>query len=39
MLAESDLLVIGAPHPEYRDLDADKPVVDIWNLLGSGVRV
>ena len=35
----SDLLVIGAPHPEYRDLATDKPVVDVWNLLGDGVRV
>ena len=33
---ESDLLVIGAPHPEYRDLVTDKPVADIWNVLGDG---
>jgi UDP-N-acetyl-D-mannosaminuronic acid dehydrogenase len=39
VIAQSDLLVIGAPHPEYRDLKLDKPVADIWNILGQGVRV
>ena len=33
----ADLLIIGAPHPHYRDLQTDKPVVDIWNLLHQGV--
>ena len=23
---------------QYRDLDTDKPVVDVWNLLGHGQR-
>jgi UDP-N-acetyl-D-mannosaminuronic acid dehydrogenase len=35
----SDLLIIATPHPEYRDLKTEKPVADIWNALGSGVRV
>jgi UDP-N-acetyl-D-mannosaminuronic acid dehydrogenase len=39
VLDRSDLLVIGAPHAAYRDLDVDKPVIDVWNLLGRGVRV
>ena len=39
VLAEADLLVIGAPHAAYRSLSTDKPVVDIWGLLGNGVRV
>ena len=39
ILALADLLVIGAPHPEYRDLGTGKPVADIWNVLGRGVRV
>ena len=39
VLDESDLLVIAAPHPEYRDLVTDKPVADIWNVLGRGVLV
>jgi UDP-N-acetyl-D-mannosaminuronic acid dehydrogenase len=38
-VAAADLLVIGAPHPEYRDLVTDKPVADIWNVLGKGVQV
>jgi UDP-N-acetyl-D-mannosaminuronic acid dehydrogenase len=37
VLGRADLLVIGAPHSQYRDLKTDKPVVDIWNLLRQGV--
>jgi UDP-N-acetyl-D-mannosaminuronic acid dehydrogenase len=37
VMARADLLVIGAPHPEYRGLVTRKPVADIWNLLGRGV--
>ncbi|TML58929.1 MAG: nucleotide sugar dehydrogenase, partial [Actinobacteria bacterium] len=39
VLSASDLLVIGAPHRAYASLDVRVPVVDIWNLLGRGVRV
>jgi UDP-N-acetyl-D-mannosaminuronic acid dehydrogenase len=39
VLAKSDLLVIGAPHPEYRELATDKPVADIWNVMGLGVLI
>src|SRR5579863_300006 len=39
VLARSDLLVIAAPHSEYRGLLTDKPVADIWNVLGQGVRI
>jgi UDP-N-acetyl-D-mannosaminuronic acid dehydrogenase len=39
VVARSDLLIIGAPHDRYAELRTDKPVVDIWNLLGRGVRV
>lgn len=38
----ADLLLIGAPHKAYADVAASaagKPVVDIWGLLGQGVRV
>ena len=35
----ADLVVIGSPHQVYADLAVDVPVVDIWNLRGSGVRV
>jgi UDP-N-acetyl-D-mannosaminuronic acid dehydrogenase len=34
-----DLLIIGAPHPEYADLATTKPVVDIWGLRGEGVQI
>ena len=39
VLERSDVLVVGAPHPEYRDLVVDKPVADVWNVLGRGVVV
>jgi UDP-N-acetyl-D-mannosaminuronic acid dehydrogenase len=40
VLAESDLLVIATPHPQYKGLDTGgKPVADIWNVLGHGVMV
>jgi UDP-N-acetyl-D-mannosaminuronic acid dehydrogenase len=39
VLAKSDLLVIAAPHPEYRGLVIDKPVADIWDVLGQGVLI
>jgi UDP-N-acetyl-D-mannosaminuronic acid dehydrogenase len=35
--SQADLLIIAAPHPEYRTLDTTKPVADIWNILGQGV--
>jgi UDP-N-acetyl-D-mannosaminuronic acid dehydrogenase len=39
VIARSDVLIIAAPHPQYRELATDKPVADIWNVLGAGVRV
>jgi UDP-N-acetyl-D-mannosaminuronic acid dehydrogenase len=39
VLETADLLVIGAPHPEYRELVTDKPTADVWDLLGKGVLV
>lgn len=39
VLEESDLLIIGAPHRVYDGLQTDKPVVDVWNMMGNGVRV
>jgi len=38
-LEESDLLIIGAPHEQYRRLQPATPVADVWGLLGRGVRV
>jgi len=39
VIARSDLLVIGAPHPDYRGLVTGKPAADIWDVLGAGVRI
>jgi UDP-N-acetyl-D-mannosaminuronic acid dehydrogenase len=39
VLAEADLLIIAAPHREYASLFTTAPVVDLTNLLGSGVGV
>ncbi len=39
VIDRSDLLVIAAPHPEYRDLDTRTPIADIWNIRGKGVRI
>jgi UDP-N-acetyl-D-mannosaminuronic acid dehydrogenase len=39
VLERSDLLIVATPHPEYRGLVTDKPVADIWDALGRGVRV
>ena len=39
VLAQADVLVIGAPHQEYRSLATSRQVVDVWNLLGRGTTV
>jgi UDP-N-acetyl-D-mannosaminuronic acid dehydrogenase len=39
VLDKADILVIATPHAEYRGLTTDKPVADVWNLLGRGVVV
>lgn len=39
VLSQSDVIVIAAPHKRYADLQIKKPVVDIWNIRGEGVRI
>jgi UDP-N-acetyl-D-mannosaminuronic acid dehydrogenase len=39
VVAESDVIIIGAPHRAYRDLQLHQVTVDVTNLLGRGVRV
>jgi UDP-N-acetyl-D-mannosaminuronic acid dehydrogenase len=39
VIERADVLVIGCPHPAYRDLTTAKPVVDIWDITGRGVLV
>jgi UDP-N-acetyl-D-mannosaminuronic acid dehydrogenase len=40
VVQDSDLLILGAPHSAYRSLDVSgKDVVDIWGVLGGGIRL
>ena len=39
VLAQSDVLVIAAPHRVYHGLTTDKPVIDIWGTQGRGVGI
>jgi UDP-N-acetyl-D-mannosaminuronic acid dehydrogenase len=39
VLSESDLLVVAAPHSEYKGLEITVPAVDLFNVLGRGVRI
>ena len=39
VLARADLLIIAAPHEDYRELVTELPVADVWGLLGAGVRI
>jgi len=35
VIQESDLLIVGAPHRAYRNLDlAGRDVVDVWGITG-----
>ena len=37
VIDESDILILCAPHKQYKNLDTKgKPVVDIWGFLGQG---
>jgi UDP-N-acetyl-D-mannosaminuronic acid dehydrogenase len=39
VLAESDIMIIAAPHKCYAGITSDKPILDVWNLLGNGTRI
>lgn len=40
VLDESDILVLGAPHKAYREIEVGgKDVVDVWGALGGGIRL
>jgi UDP-N-acetyl-D-mannosaminuronic acid dehydrogenase len=40
VLAESEILVLGAPHQQYRGLHlGGKDVVDVWGALGEGIQL
>ena len=38
-LERADLLVIAAPHPEYRGLRANTPIVDVWHVVAEPVQI
>jgi UDP-N-acetyl-D-mannosaminuronic acid dehydrogenase len=39
VLDAADLLIIATPHSEYEDIQTSVPTIDLFNLLGQGVRV
>lgn len=39
VLEKSDIIIIGSPHQQYKNLKISKPTVDIWNILGNGTLV
>ena len=40
VLAESDVLILGAPHAAYRALDVGgRDVVDVWGAMDGGIRL
>ncbi len=40
VIDQSDILILCAPHKQYKNLDArGKPVVDIWGFLGQGTLI
>ncbi len=39
VMDRADLLIVAAPHPEYRGLVTAKPVADLWNVRGDGVLI
>ena len=38
VLAEADVLFVGAPHKEYRGLKTAKPIVDVFDFLSREAR-
>ena len=40
VMEQSEILVLGAPHKAYRELDVGgRDVVDVWGLTGQGIRL
>jgi len=40
VLADSEILILGAPHAPYRSLEiGGKDLVDVWGVLGGGIRL
>jgi len=39
VLSNSDLIIIGTPHSQYKKIEFKQPVIDVWNLTGNGVLI
>jgi UDP-N-acetyl-D-mannosaminuronic acid dehydrogenase len=39
VLDRAQLLIVATPHPEYTGLHVAAPAVDLFNVLGEGVRI
>ena len=39
VLSNSDLIIIGTPHSQYKKIEFKQPVIDVWNLTGTGVLI
>jgi UDP-N-acetyl-D-mannosaminuronic acid dehydrogenase len=39
LLSEADLIIIGAPHSVYKNLDTAKEVIDIWAIRNKSVLI
>lgn len=39
LIEESDIIIIATPHHEYKNIDSQKKIVDIWNILGKGGKI
>jgi UDP-N-acetyl-D-mannosaminuronic acid dehydrogenase len=39
VIDRAGILIVATPHPEYHDLHVQVPVVDLFNVLGDGVRI
>jgi UDP-N-acetyl-D-mannosaminuronic acid dehydrogenase len=39
VLSNSDLIIIGSPHSQYKKIKFKQPVIDVWNLTGNGVLI
>jgi UDP-N-acetyl-D-mannosaminuronic acid dehydrogenase len=38
-LKRADVLFLGVPHSEYRDMEFEQPMIDIWNATSNGISV
>ncbi|MBK6855712.1 MAG: nucleotide sugar dehydrogenase [Microthrixaceae bacterium] len=38
VLEQADILVVGAPHRAYAQINPTVPAMDVWNILGTGAR-